>query len=109
MTEDDDRSGVRRRWVRVATFAGPRVPVTIDGTAHKARAGESVLSVVLAARGHIRLSELDGTPRAGFCLMGVCQDCWIWVDGTRRVRACGTPVVAGMSIATTQPPVPSDA
>jgi predicted molibdopterin-dependent oxidoreductase YjgC len=109
MTNDASASGTRRRWVRVASFKGAPVPVTIDGTGYEARAGESVLSAVLAMRGHVRLSELDGTPRAGFCLMGACQDCWIWVDGSRRVRACGTQVAAGMAISTTQPPVPADA
>ncbi|TMG91305.1 MAG: (2Fe-2S)-binding protein, partial [Betaproteobacteria bacterium] len=37
--------------------------------------------------------------RAGFCLMGACQECWVAVDGT-RARACSTLVTAGMSVAT---------
>ena len=108
MTTNESPGGTRQRWVRVAAFHGSSVPVTIDGSAYDARPGESVLSAVLAVRGHVRLSELDGTPRAGFCLMGACQDCWIWLDGLRRIRACGTPVAAGMAISTTQPAVPAD-
>jgi peptide/nickel transport system ATP-binding protein len=35
--------------------------------------------------------------RAGFCLMGACQDCWVTVEGIRR-RACGTLVTPGMQV-----------
>jgi len=32
--------------------------------------------------------------------MGACQDCWVWTSDGERLRACTTPVVAGMSIIT---------
>ena len=44
----------------------------------------------------------DGT-RAGFCLMGACQDCWVWDDAGQRLRACSTTVVEGMSVRTAPP------
>jgi NADH dehydrogenase/NADH:ubiquinone oxidoreductase subunit G len=40
---------------------------------------------------------------AGFCLMGACQDCWIWDDDGRRLRACTTYAEQGMRIRTTWP------
>jgi len=101
-----DQAGARAgraRWVRVAAFAGAPVRVSVDGIAYAARAGESVLSAVLAVLGHARLSEFDAGKRAGFCVMGACQDCWVWVDGGRRVRGCGTEVAEGMAISTTAP------
>ncbi len=45
----------------------------------------------------------DGTPRAGFCLMGACQDCWVWTPQGQRLRACATPVTEGMAICTRPP------
>jgi len=96
----------RARWVRVAAFAGAPVRVTVDGAAYDAREGESVLSAVLAVRGHVRIEELDDSKRAGFCLMGACQDCWVWIEGGRRVRSCGTAVTEGMAISTIAPPQP---
>ena len=46
----------------------------------------------------VRDSEFGGTPRAGFCLMGACQDCWVVVDGMGRVRACATLAEDGMEV-----------
>jgi NADH dehydrogenase/NADH:ubiquinone oxidoreductase subunit G len=30
--------------------------------------------------------------------MGACQDCWVALADGRRVRACTTPVEAGMAV-----------
>lgn len=78
-----------------------RVRITIDGHAHECLAGDTLLTAMLTAVRHLRISEFDGGPRAGFCLMGVCQDCWITFADGRRVRACTTEVKQGMAIDTT--------
>lgn len=77
------------------------LPVFIDSVRVLARDGDTLLSVLLRERGHVRQAEF-GTPilRAGFCLMGVCQDCWISLSDNRRVRACTTYAEAGMQIVT---------
>ena len=36
--------------------------------------------------------------RAGFCLMGACQDCWVELADGRRVQACSTTVEPGMAV-----------
>ena len=36
------------------------------------------------------------------CGMGACQDCLVTVDGTSGVRACLTPVRAGMDVTTSE-------
>jgi aerobic-type carbon monoxide dehydrogenase small subunit (CoxS/CutS family) len=41
--------------------------------------------------------------RAGFCLMGACQDCWVWTADGQRVRACTTVVSKDLDIVTRQP------
>ncbi len=88
---------------RVLPRRTPRVIIHIDGTPVAAHAGESVLLAVLAHGARLRLHEVDGAPRAGFCLMAACQDCWIWTAQGARLRACTTPVAEGMAVLT-QPP-----
>jgi predicted molibdopterin-dependent oxidoreductase YjgC len=79
------------------------ITIEVDGEPVEAWAGESVLVAVLAHRGALRRLEFGNEPRAGFCLMGACQDCWIEIAGFGRTRACTTPVAAGMRILTEPP------
>nr|WP_243443118.1 2Fe-2S iron-sulfur cluster-binding protein [Herbaspirillum sp. B39] len=46
----------------------------------------------------LRRNEFSGQPRAGFCMMGACQDCWIATDSGERLRACSTFIRAGMQL-----------
>lgn len=85
------------------------VEILVDGAPVTAHAGDTLLVAVLAARGRLRLDELDGTPRAGFCLMGACQDCVLWTAAGEQLRACSTPVAEGMRIVTGLPPWPTQA
>jgi sarcosine oxidase subunit alpha len=41
--------------------------------------------------------EDPARPRSAVCMMGVCQQCLLRVDG-RVVQACLTPVVAGQVV-----------
>ena len=76
------------------------IAFTLDGVACSGRAGDSVLTAVLTQGEQLRLTEFSASPRAGFCLMAACQDCWMdSVDG-RRLRACSTPLEAGMQLLT---------
>ena len=84
----------------------PDAPVLrflIDGEEATAYAGESVLVAVLAARNALRRHEFSDEMRAGFCLMGACQDCWVWLADGSRVRACTTVVADGMNVLTSAP------
>ena len=83
---------------RVASYASRAVSITFDGETIAAREGESLLAALLTARGSLRQHEFDGGRRAGFCLMGACQDCWVELADGRRVRSCTTPVEDGMSV-----------
>ena len=83
--------------------AAPRVAFTIDGAPAEARQGQSVLAAVLLVRDSLRSNEFSGEPRAGFCLMGACQDCWVWLADGTRLRACTTPVAEAMAICTSPP------
>ncbi len=62
-----------------------------------------LLTAILCVAADVRLSEFGDGHRAGFCLMGACQDCWVWTEEGTRLRACSTPVIEGMRIRTRQP------
>ena len=44
--------------------------------------------------------DAGGSPRGLFCGIGNCYECLVTVDGVPNVRACVTPVAAGMVIET---------
>ena len=70
--------------VRAVAPDGPPVASSSIGAEVHGFAGDSVLVAVLAARNALRQHEFSDEARAGFCLMGACQDCWVWLaDGTR--------------------------
>ena len=92
------------RFVRVARWTSPTITISIDGEIVEVPRGQSIMASVLSFRTILRTQMVSGAPRAGFCLMGACQECWVWLDDGRRVRACTTMVDAGMAICTTAPP-----
>jgi D-hydroxyproline dehydrogenase subunit gamma len=104
------KESMNGRLVRAVAPGGPPVRILVDGAEVTAYAGESVLVAVLAARNALRQHEFSDETRAGFCLMGACQDCWVWLADHTRARACTTVVAGGMSILTGAPPgfVPRD-
>ena len=83
---------------RVARRRGPPVTLSFDGVSIRATAGDSVLAALLENGALARRLEFGGEPRAGFCLMGACQDCWVWSATGGRIRACTTPVNEGMEL-----------
>lgn len=87
-------------FVRLKPRAGPPVSFTIDGVPAEAEAGDLVLSAILLHRPALRRFEFGPEDRAGFCLMGACQDCWVRLADGRRLRACTAPVEPGMAILT---------
>ena len=90
-------------FVRVKPRTGGAIAFTIDGAAAEARAGDTVLTAVLLHGARLRQFEFSDAPRAGFCLMGACQDCWVQLAGGRRLRSCTTLISEGMAITTTGP------
>ena len=85
---------------RVAERSRRAVSFVLDGQPCEALEGDTVLTAVLTNGQRLRATEFSGQPRAGFCLMGACQDCWVRTEDGRRLRACSTFVEAGMRILT---------
>ncbi|MBD9440319.1 (2Fe-2S)-binding protein [Pseudomonas sp. PDM04] len=75
---------------RLAEGDRPAVNFTLDGQPASGLLGDTVLTAVLTCSEHLRGSDFSAEPRAGFCLMGACQDCWVRLGDGRRVRACST-------------------
>lgn len=91
------------RFVRLAETGRAAVAFTIDGRPAHALEGDTLLVALLSQIGHLRASEFGDGNRAGFCLMGACQDCWVWTADGERLRACTTMVSAGLNVVTVQP------
>ena len=91
------------RIVRLAESDRAAVHFSLDGQVCGALAGDTVLTAMLASGHALRKSEFGPEPRAGFCLMGACQDCWVWQDEGPRIRACSALITEGMRLRTTPP------
>jgi predicted molibdopterin-dependent oxidoreductase YjgC len=87
---------------RVAERERRRITFTLDGIETEALEGDTLLTAILTARAHLRVAEFTEAPRAGFCLMGACQDCWVATGDGRALRACTTTIAEGMVIVTRQ-------
>jgi len=72
----------------------------LDGRSCTALEGDTVLTAILTHATRVRVAESSGAPRAGFCMMGACQDCWVQLVDGERLRACTTMVEPGMRIRT---------
>lgn len=85
---------------RIDSIDRPRVLCTVDGESVEALEGDTIMTMLLL-RGHdLRRFEFGDERRAGFCLIGVCQDCGVrQTDGT-PLRACTTLVEPGMALVT---------
>ncbi len=88
---------------RLPETAGTTVAVTIDGKPHHAREGDSVAAAILAAGlARSRTTPVSGAPRGPFCMMGVCFDCLVVIDGVGNRQGCLVRVADGMAIETQQ-------
>jgi predicted molibdopterin-dependent oxidoreductase YjgC len=97
MSSNSHNSGL---LMRVAETGRERVRFTLDGESLDALVGDTVLTAVLTHRTTLRHTEFSGQARAGFCLMGACQDCWVSTESGGRLRACSTLVQAEMRLLT---------
>lgn len=93
---DDPKAG---RWKRLEC-ARKALRLTVDGQAVPAFEGETVLTAVLCWRAWLRPFEFAHEQRAGFCVIGGCQDCWTHLSDGTPIRACTTLVHDGMEVVT---------
>lgn len=82
------------------------VQIIFEGRPLSVPAGISVAAAVLghAHAGHTAVHPVDHSPRAPYCLMGVCFECLMEIDGRVNVQACLVPVREGLVVKRQTPP-----
>ena len=84
---------------------GPAFIFFMDDTPVRAYRGESIAAALLAAgRRHSRLTTRLRERRGPYCVMGVCWECVVVVDGRPNVRSCVTPAAPDMRVETQHGP-----
>jgi len=75
------------------------VRILVQGIAVDAREGDTVSAALLASGLDVRRkTAVSGAPRLPFCMMGVCFDCLVTIDGVGSRQGCLVPVAEGMQI-----------
>ena len=79
----------------------PPVQIFVDGVAVTARQGDTVSAALLASDRDVRRSTaVSGAPRLPYCMMGVCFDCLVTIDGVGNRQGCLVRVREGMHVET---------
>ncbi|NYT36469.1 (2Fe-2S)-binding protein [Allopusillimonas soli] len=75
------------------------IHITIDDMAVTCMDGDSVAAALFSS-GTLacRDTAISQTPRGPFCLMGVCYDCLVIIDGKPNQQACMTRAQEGMHV-----------
>jgi hypothetical protein len=80
---------------------GTVVTVVVDGQPVCGRLGDSVAALLLAnGQAACRKTAVSGAERGPYCMMGVCFDCLVTIDGLGNRQGCMTLLREGMHIET---------
>jgi predicted molibdopterin-dependent oxidoreductase YjgC len=80
---------------------GASLSFSFDGQAMTARAGDTVAAALLANGVQAcRRTPVSGAPRGPYCMMGVCFECLVVIDGVGNRQGCLVPLREGMRIET---------
>jgi predicted molibdopterin-dependent oxidoreductase YjgC len=75
------------------------VSFSFNGEPLTAAKGMSVAAALLANGKHVfRHTPVSGAPRAPYCMMGVCFECLLEIDGVQNRQSCMTSVAQGMHV-----------
>ncbi|MEO9737605.1 MAG: (2Fe-2S)-binding protein [Lentilitoribacter sp.] len=76
-----------------------QVEIIIDGQRYKANKGDLLVTFMLE-KGLVpfRRNPVNHSPRAPFCMMGVCFECLIDINGAPSTQACLVEIEDGMII-----------
>jgi len=84
---------------RLDAAAGATVRLTFEGQPLVCRDGDSVAAALLS-NGHAvcRTTAVSDAARGPYCMMGICYDCLVTIDGRPNRQACMTRAREGMAI-----------
>jgi len=90
----------KSKFIRSETLLPPEmVTVTFEGEDCRVPAGITVAAALLGHDdNHFCTSAGDREKRGPYCLMGVCFECLVEINGMKNRQACLEPVVEGMNI-----------
>ena len=75
------------------------ITISFEGQALQVPSGISVAAAMLMAGvQEFRSTPVSGAPRAPYCMMGVCFDCLVEIDGKAARQSCMIEVHNGMNI-----------
>ena len=75
------------------------VKIEFDGTVVEAVEGDTVAGAIMAAGiSDLREATVSGASRGPYCMMGVCFECLVEIDGIGHQQACLLSVKNGMII-----------
>lgn len=84
---------------RFENDARPTVEIFVGGERVLAREGDSVSAALLASGLDVRrATAVSGAPRLPYCMMGVCFECLVTIDGMGNRQGCLVTVRDGMRI-----------
>lgn len=73
--------------------------IRFEGRELEARAGDNLAAVLLNAGEQVlRHAPVSGSPRGPYCMMGVCFECLVEIDGRPGQQACMIAVRDGMDV-----------
>ena len=76
-----------------------RIAFLFDGEPVEAREGDTVATALLAAgAGATRTTTVSGVARGAYCMMGVCFECLVEIDGVPNRQGCLVAVTDGMRV-----------
>ena len=76
-----------------------QITIEFDGQPVIAEQGDTVAAALLrAGQWNFRTTPVQGRARGPFCMMGICFDCLVEIDGLANRQACMTEVRAGMRV-----------
>lgn len=94
-----------RRLPDTAPGSSRTLTLQVDERALEVPAGISVAAaLLLAGTTAFHPAAVSGKPRAPYCMMGVCFECLVEIDGRPNQQACLVTVREGMRIATLRAP-----
>jgi len=75
------------------------VTISIDGVDLVVPEGEAIAAILLRTAPYTsRVTPVSNSPRAPYCMMGVCFECLVSVDGETSRRACLERAREGMVV-----------
>lgn len=75
------------------------IVITVDGQPVETVEGARVAAILLGLDEQpFRYSPVSGAPRSAYCMMGVCFECLVEIDGRPNRQACLTLARDGMEV-----------